>query len=183
MSGVPELDISSWGPRTWGVGEQYAQIYPWNPSEEKKAEARALFEANGYFVRLVPCPSCVGHFNRYARENPPDVDSREALVRWILRAHNKVNERNGKPTWSYEQVNRRFWGPSWRATFRAQQSREGYTPLQPAVGEEGDEPPVVWMTGSTVLAILGSAGLLVLIGILVYVLLRRKKGKGAGIIV
>lgn len=172
MSSTPELDISVWGPRTWGVAEQYAQMYPWIPSEADKADAINLFKENGAFSKLVLCPTCVRHYNTYARENPPAVDSREAMIRWILRAHNLVNQRNGKPLWTYEQVNRRFWGPTWRSAFRAQQSRVGFGPLQPLTGVEPDEPPnrytnspeslILWFLGIVVLLlVLGGVGWLI----------------------
>ena len=49
----------------------------------------------------LPCTSCRGHYAQGIASNPPDVSSREALIRWTHHVHNKVNVALGKPVFAF----------------------------------------------------------------------------------
>lgn len=122
------LHPHQWGPHLWGIMELTAQLYPWVPSETDKKLAYERYKANGTFIQLSVCGICTNHYNSFVYKKPPALANREALVRWVLEAHNKVNIQNGKRTWTYEEVNASFWGPQWKDIFAMQQAMEGFNP-------------------------------------------------------
>jgi hypothetical protein len=82
----------------------------WGPIKWKELHARALsplpmddeppwFEA---YLEGLPCPKCRVHFEEFVRRCPPDFDSRDAFFNWTVRAHNHVNQANGKPVLSID---------------------------------------------------------------------------------
>lgn len=48
--------------------------------------------------------SCREHWSKIVAEFPPDFSSECAFFKWGVDAHNKVNERLGKPIFSYEEA-------------------------------------------------------------------------------
>ena len=49
------------------------------------------------FANFYPCKECREDFQTSLREDPPEVGGRTPLMLWMCRAHNRVNERLGKP--------------------------------------------------------------------------------------
>ena len=48
-------------------------------------------------VTLYPCIHCREAFAEAAKEDPPNVSSRQTFALWACRQHNRVNESLGKP--------------------------------------------------------------------------------------
>ncbi len=69
-----------------------AAYYPESPSEQEKEAARRLFASVSV---LYPCPHCAADFVEAIAEQPPDVESRRALVLWTCEQHNRVNAKLG----------------------------------------------------------------------------------------
>jgi Erv1 / Alr family len=49
------------------------------------------------FLKGLPCPKCRHHFEAFLNKNPTDFTSRPAFFAWTVRAHNFVNQSNGRP--------------------------------------------------------------------------------------
>jgi hypothetical protein len=57
----------------------------------------------------LPCPECSAHYNAWISANPVSLPIsgpalQTALATWLLALHNDINVRNGKVTWTLEQV-------------------------------------------------------------------------------
>lgn len=81
--------------------------YPDHPSAEEQRAAVNLFES---LQHLLPCPKCADHFCQGLSEHPVNqhVQSKQALTRWLVDFHNRVNARLGKPQMSYESVAQKY---------------------------------------------------------------------------
>ena len=58
---------------------------------------------------VLPCPVCSAHYNAWISAHPVSIfpsgaPLQQALTTWLLALHNDVNVRNGKATWTLEQV-------------------------------------------------------------------------------
>lgn len=84
-----------WGPRGWFFLESICMAYPDRPSAEEAARMRSFFLA---LPHVLPCPACGQHFLRNLQLDPlePALASRDTLVPWILRMHNRVRIKNGQ---------------------------------------------------------------------------------------
>ena len=67
----------------------------------RQNHATQFFKSVGY---VLPRNKCRAHYNEEVKRNPPKVDSRDALSRWLAEVHNKVNRENGKREWSHDEV-------------------------------------------------------------------------------
>ena len=58
--------------------------------------------------KCLPCESCRVHLHNFllSHERDEDVD----MDAFILRLHNEVNRRQGKPTWGMDQVRKKYAG-------------------------------------------------------------------------
>ncbi len=101
------MKTSIWGPSAWRFLHAVTFAYPENPSEEHKEAARSLFRS---LKLMLPCGDCCTHYCSGFALDPVDkhLDSREALSRWLVAFHNKVNARLGKPEYAYEQAKAEF---------------------------------------------------------------------------
>jgi len=106
----------------WGTVEVFAQLYPWKPTPADISFANTFLGAGGVFSKLIPCPTCVEHWNAFSRKSPPLTQNKESLIRWVLDAHNDVNMRAEKPLWTYDNVNCSYRGPSWKEQFKEELS-------------------------------------------------------------
>ena len=72
------------------------------PTPEQKQTMSVFLDAIG---KLLPCISCREHYQRYVQEYPLSeaVQSAEALQHWLVRLHNRVNTRLGKPEYTHDQ--------------------------------------------------------------------------------
>jgi hypothetical protein len=55
---------------------------------------------------MLPCKACRQHYQQNLAEHPIDnyLNSRKALVCWLIDIHNRVNVKNGKSEMSYEDA-------------------------------------------------------------------------------
>ena len=94
----------NWGPPGWKFLHAVTFGYPTFPSTRTKKRYQAFFKMLAF---VLPCPSCRREF---ARE-PVTIEhfrNRDTLSRWLVKVHNRVNERLGKPKVSYAVVRRRY---------------------------------------------------------------------------
>jgi hypothetical protein len=92
-----------WGPHGWIFLHTVTMNYPKEPTNEDKTLYRNFFSS---LKRVLPCEKCAHHYKQHIVDEPidPALDSRDSLVRWLIKIHNKVNEDLGYPHYTYEQV-------------------------------------------------------------------------------
>mgnify|MGYP001430437443 CR=1 FL=1 len=97
------MDSNVWGPGAWLFLHSITMTYPERPGELEKQFYKNFFANLG---NVLPCLVCKEHYNKHLSEFPIEghLNSRRALVEWLINMHNKVNELNGKPTLNYDQV-------------------------------------------------------------------------------
>ena len=85
-----------WGPIFWMTIHITALGYSAKPTYAEKRAAKEFYESLQF---LLPCPVCREHYAQHIAEKPisPFLDSRDALFKWTVELHNKVNEKLGKP--------------------------------------------------------------------------------------
>jgi len=87
------IDPKQWGPKLWKSLHYIAYAFPEQPTEAQQQAAQSLFQA---LAHLLPCAKCRTHYANHLAETPPQVESRQALARYVNELHNKVNEHLGK---------------------------------------------------------------------------------------
>ncbi len=97
----PSKFVEFWGPSAWHFLHAVAFNMPEDATEAVREDYRAFYEAT---ARVLPCPSCSVHFERYIKNDPVDVTSRATLARWVYDAHDAVNRRKKRPSPSFEAV-------------------------------------------------------------------------------
>lgn len=73
--------------------------YAPNPSAEERAGAAAFYNS---LKTMIPCPICRSHYAEFLAEEPVATKSRDDLIDWVYRLHNKVNARLGKPVLPFD---------------------------------------------------------------------------------
>ena len=83
-----------------------AHAYPENPSADKQFHTRNFLNS---LHAALPCLECEGHCNNYIIDNPPPVHNAKALQKWAYNFHEAVNKRLGKPSFSWEDCQKRYY--------------------------------------------------------------------------
>jgi hypothetical protein len=84
-----------WGPCAWTTFHLFVAGAPAQLGEADRARYAAFFAA---VAEVLPCGKCSTHFKQVLADMPlTGVDTREALVDWMIAAHNRVNADLGKP--------------------------------------------------------------------------------------
>lgn len=79
----------------------WANLHTYKYTTER--EARLFYDFWQLTIPSFGC-SCKSHWAELIKEFPPDFSSAKAFFKWGVDAHNKVNERLGKPQFSYEEA-------------------------------------------------------------------------------
>lgn len=97
------MKTSIWGPAAWKFLHAATFAYPDDPTEKHREDALKLFQS---LASMLPCGDCcVNYSNEFSIASiSKHLHSREALSRWLVELHNRVNVRLGKPTMTYEEV-------------------------------------------------------------------------------
>jgi hypothetical protein len=77
--------------------------YPENPNEYNK---RIYHDFYTSLKDVIPCLECQKHYRDFITRYPitPHLDSRSALIKWVIQVHNFVNSSLGKQNLTVEQV-------------------------------------------------------------------------------
>lgn len=97
------MDATLWAPAGWRYLHGCSLSFPENPTPQQQEDYRRFFTLVG---PTLPCPVCRSHWNQMVTATPPDVESREKLVTWLIDRHNDVNAVQGKPRLSYDEAMR-----------------------------------------------------------------------------
>lgn len=101
------MKTSVWGPSAWRFLHAVTFAYPDTPTQAHKDAARNLFKS---LKLMLPCGDCCTHYCSGFDTDPVDLhlDSRDSLSRWLVKFHNSVNARLGKPQYSFEKAKSEF---------------------------------------------------------------------------
>lgn len=101
------MKTTFWGPHAWKFLHAVTFAYPEHPTTEHKKAALELFSSLKY---MLPCGECCSHYCQGFDKNriEPHLESRDSLSRWLVNFHNEVNQRLGKPLFSYEEVAKEY---------------------------------------------------------------------------
>ena len=96
------LPPAAWGPFFWHTMHIVALGYPESPTYSDKKAAKEFYES---LQILIPCPICKVHYQKHLADVPlsPHLDSREALFKWTVDIHNRVNKDLKKPIFTAAQ--------------------------------------------------------------------------------
>lgn len=106
VSPPSQLSIEVWGPKAWGMLHIGSFMYPVVSSA---ADRQRMYSFLHSFAHIIPCERCRTHFQLSLKAHVESVDSptlagREALSRYVVDLHNRVNQRLGKRIWRYEDA-------------------------------------------------------------------------------
>lgn len=95
-----------WGPHLWKSLHAIAMGYPENPAPLCR---KRYYDFLVGLKHVLPCRSCRQHYTRLIHHSKcklgmNSLRSRETLCRWLVRAHNSVNQRQGKECLTYKQM-------------------------------------------------------------------------------
>jgi hypothetical protein len=82
------FDVFCWGPILWVSLNFIAMNYPVNPTDKQKLQFGTFFKVLG---PVLPCQKCSNNYKKHAATlSEADLESREALVKWVFEVHNEV---------------------------------------------------------------------------------------------
>ena len=86
------MNTTFWGPSGWKFLHTLTFIYPENPSFSTKVKMRDFMTS---IYLIFPCKYCRASFLKYSNSLHIDgyLDSRELLIEWLYKMHNKVNKK------------------------------------------------------------------------------------------
>ena len=97
------MDSKIWGPPFWFILHSISMNYPVKPSFNQKRHHYDFFFNLKY---VLPCEKCRKHYSVLFQKVPitPFLDSREAIINWVIYIHNEVSKSLGKEQYSLDQV-------------------------------------------------------------------------------
>ena len=103
---VGRAGIQYWGPSAWNLMHTVSFNYPESPTADERKEVFDFLHAT---AKLLPCLRCRRDWTGYlaqqlASDDSSHLDSRDALSRFLVDGHNRVNQKLGKPLMNYETV-------------------------------------------------------------------------------
>tara|TARA_Y100001973_G_scaffold88978_1_gene134840 strand:- start:169 stop:642 length:474 start_codon:yes stop_codon:yes gene_type:complete len=101
------MDPKVWGPHGWQFLHSITLAYPDNPTLEDKNNHAQFF--NG-IQNILPCQRCRDHYSLSLQELPVEqhLENKESLFRWLVDIHNRVNVKNNKREYSYDEVTKLY---------------------------------------------------------------------------
>jgi hypothetical protein len=93
-----------WTKAMWTTLHFVSFAYPANPSVSDKQHYKSFYES---IPHVIPCHAkCGPDFAQHMKKHNLDkaLESRGALIQWVVDMHNEVNIATGKPTWTVAQV-------------------------------------------------------------------------------
>jgi hypothetical protein len=84
------METIFWGPSGWLFIHTLTFIYPENPNFTEKVKMREFINL---LAMVLPCKYCRASFTKYTNNLQVNeyLDSRDKLVEWLYKIHNKVN--------------------------------------------------------------------------------------------
>jgi hypothetical protein len=108
-SGNWSNDPKQWGPHLWFYLHTAAMNYPLKPSSEQQ---KGMKEWLCSLKWTIPCKDCSNHYGSYIESHKSELNSvcsnRDSLFEFLVKIHNKVNARSGKPIISVEDAKKMY---------------------------------------------------------------------------
>lgn len=101
----PASFVEWFGPCMWKTLHSISFTYPDQPNEDDQRKYANFFYSVG---DVIPCPACAKHFRQQLAHHPLQLESRDALTRWVYDAHDRVNKQNGKISPSFEEITKQY---------------------------------------------------------------------------
>ena len=101
------MSLESWGPKAWEFIHAASFAYPDEPNEYHR---EMMFRFTTALPGILPCGICRKHFYDLLQFHDVSTkynsvfDSKNALTRFFVDAHNSVNQRLSKPCIRYDAV-------------------------------------------------------------------------------
>ena len=94
------MEPNIWGPGAWLFLHSITLNYPDNPTLEHKKIYSDFFNR---LKDVLPCEICKKHYGKNIKDSPINfsLNSKEAITKWLVNIHNKVNLLNGKELYNY----------------------------------------------------------------------------------
>ncbi len=97
------MDPIVWGRHGWIFLHSITMAYPDKPTANDKQQFGDFFML---LPDVLPCSACKQHLKEHMCKYPLQeaLQSKTALVEWLINIHNLTNKTLGKPTKTFEQV-------------------------------------------------------------------------------
>jgi len=95
------MDPNRWGPHLWFYLHTISFNFPDNPTHLEKTHYLDFYNSLG---NTIPCEKCRNHYSAHLQTSPPRLENKDALIKWTVDLHNKVNKSLGKREWSYDEA-------------------------------------------------------------------------------
>ena len=94
------MEPNIWGPGAWLFLHSITLNYPDNPTLEHKKIYSDFFNR---LKDVLPCEICKKHYSQNIKDSPINfsLNSKEAITKWLVNIHNKVNSMYNKPNLDY----------------------------------------------------------------------------------
>ena len=107
------METIFWGPSGWQFLHTLTFLYPEQPTFDDKYRIVEFIKTT---AQILPCKYCRASFTKYYQSLPINkfLESRDTLVDWMHRIHNKVNGKlhrqhlNDKPNPSLDAIKRKY---------------------------------------------------------------------------
>ena len=161
-----------WGRHLWFAIHFIALDYPDSPTAEHVEQYKLFFENLG---AVIPCYKCSQNYQRHLQEMPltmAALANKDALFAWTVALHNIVNKETGKPEWKIDEAKKFYMDPEFNTKVCTIQQH--ITVQQQAPLQQHTAAP---QTHITEYILAGVIGLIVGIGIMVFMRGYMKKGR------
>ena len=113
----PGLAIAQWGPAAWNTLHVFAHTSSRQAGPLERERAQTFLRE---FARRLPCPKCRTHFDDFLdrRMDEESLATRKSFVKLLNDAHNEVNVRTGKRTFTLQEHYEVYRPPRPRRVFR-----------------------------------------------------------------
>jgi hypothetical protein len=110
---MSRAEIAVWGPCGWNFLHAMSVAYPPTPTATERMQMYSFLHA---FAKVLPCARCRRHFCSLVQKHlphsgAPHLATRESLARFLVAAHNMVNERLGHKTMTFEAAMALYGNP------------------------------------------------------------------------
>ena len=97
------MNAEIWGSNAWIFLLSIQFTYPHNPDFKIKKDFFNFFDN---LKNIIPCEICKTHYKNHLHTHPimDSLNSKEDLIKWLIKIHNEINIMNGKRIWTYEEV-------------------------------------------------------------------------------
>lgn len=112
MASAIGLSKEAWGPRFWSILHRFAeQSGRQNNAVQENDEADAWMILLKAQAHVMPCALCKNHYLEWQNQQKPELlrgikgpERRIFLREWLWGCHERVNEMNGKPSFSLDTM-------------------------------------------------------------------------------